>query len=887
MSLRVFLVRFFSRRHRRSDADLDDEFSAHIEMAAAEFRARGMSEEAAGREARMRFGGVTQQREAYRQQSRPPWIDSIGADLRYAARQLRRNPGFATIAILTLGLGIGATTAIYSLVQAVLLRSLPYGHADRLVYLYTPIATFHLPVEMFTLSNADFFDIRRLNHSFASMTLFGQETDNLATSDSVQRVESATVDANFFSTLEVAATLGRVITAEDNQLGHQHVAVISHALWKSLFAERPDVLGYSISLNGNSYRIVGVMPPDFTYPSPNELPYGNGSDKTDVWMPLALTPQQAAERDNDSLNTIARLKPGVSRGAALSEMSAIMRRLDTLHSAEMRGWGAAIRGFRDSIVGPVRSLLWLLFGAVCCVLLVACGNAANLLMARAAARSHEFGVRATLGAGRLRMTRQMLTESLLLAAIAGIAGIFLAWLFLRLLLRLDPGNIPRLQQASLNPWVLLFSAAITLVACIFFGTVPAIATSRVSPNALLRTGIGRGVVSTSNRGRNLLIVGEVGLVVLLLAGAGLLLRSYQRVLAESSGFIPSTVTFQVQLDSRYARPEDRLSYFRRLLDRIAAIPGVRATGADYFLPLSNTGSLSTLWVEGSPSNVKGQLAAGDNVTPQFLTAMGTPLIRGRFFTEADGPSSNIIIVNQSFAHHYFPGRDALGGHVRGGDESKAPWQTIVGIVGDVRSASMETAPEPEIYRPLWHDNPAARSDAFIAVRSFLPPDTLIPSLRAAVRSVDATIAPSEIQTMQQAVATSTSRRRFQTTLLTIFAVTSLVLALIGLYGLLAYSVRQRVAEIGVRIALGASRPRVISMVVRQGLRLVVIGLALGLAASFVSVRFLAGVLYGVSPYDPWTFVAAPALVLLAALIACSAPAWRAAHIEPVEALRSE
>jgi predicted permease len=281
------------------------------------------------------------------------------------------------------------------------------------------------------------------------------------------------------------------------------------------------------------------------------------------------------------------------------------------------------------------------------------------------------------------------------------------------------------------------------------------------------------------------------------------------------------------------------------------------------------------------------LAADDHVTPEFLSAMGTPLIRGRFFTEADGPSSNLIIVNQSFARHYFPGRDALGGHVRGSDDDKSRWKTIVGIVGDVRGSSLEKAPEPQIYRPFWHDAPAARQDAFIAVRSFLPPDMLILPLRAATRSVDATIAPSDIRTMQQAVASSTSRRRFQTTLLTIFAVTSLVLALVGLYGLLAYSVRQRVPEIGVRIALGASRARVIGMVMRQGLRLVLLGLAFGLAAALGLVRFLASALYGVRPYDPWTFVIAPLLVMLAALIACSAPAWRAAHIEPVEALRSE
>jgi putative ABC transport system permease protein len=366
-------------------------------------------------------------------------------------------------------------------------------------------------------------------------------------------------------------------------------------------------------------------------------------------------------------------------------------------------------------------------------------------------------------------------------------------------------------------------------------------------------------------------------------------------MAVPAGFAPSTVTFHVQLDARYAGTKDQLSYYKRLVDRIDAIPGVRAVGVDHILPFGNAGSMSSFWVEGSPSNRKEQFAIDDNVSPQFFQAMGIPLIEGRFFSEADGSSSNLIIVNQSFARHYFPGKSALGGRVRGGEHDTFPWKTIIGVVGDVRGNSIagdthesviEKAPEPEIYWPFWHST-GQQQAAFIATRSALPPQTLIPTLRAAARSIDPAIALAGLRTMQQAVDAATSRRRFQTTLLTIFAVTALVLALIGLYGLLAYSVRQRVAEIGVRIALGASRARVISMIVRQGLRLVLIGLVIGLAASFVLVRFLAGALYGVSPYDPWTFVAAPALVLLAALIACSAPAWRAAHIEPVEALRSE
>jgi putative ABC transport system permease protein len=845
-----------------------------------------MSAEAAEREARLRFGGLTQQQEAYRVQSRPPLIDSVVADLRYAARQLRRNPGFATVAIVTLALGIGATTAIYSLVQAVLLRSLPYGHAEQLVYLYTPIAHIDQPVEVFTPSDADAFDIQRLNHSFSSMTLFGQETDNLSTSQSVQRVGSATVDGNFFATLEAAPALGRVINAVDNRPGHQHVAVISHSLWHSLFADRPDVLDRFITLNGSAYHIVGVMPREFQYPTNNDLPYGNsGVGTTNVWIPLALTPQQAADRDNDSLNTIARLKPGVSREVALSEMSAIMRRLDTLHSAELRGWGAAIKSLPETTIGNARPLLWLLLGAVCAVLLVACGNAANLLLARAAARSHEFGVRATLGAGRLRVVRQLLTESLLLSGIAGVAGIILAWFFLRLLLHLDPGDIPRLQEASLDLWVLLFTAALVLVTCLLFGTLPAISTSRIHLIHSLKSGGTRGTVSGQNRGRSLLIAGQVGLVVLLLAGAGLLIRSYTRLMSVKTGFAASTLTFSVALDARYDTTQQRLSFFRGLLEKLAGIPGVRASGAVNFLPLSNSGDMTFLWVDGYRDNNKDQLVEDDRVTQQYFSAMDTPLFAGRFFTDADragGPL--VVIVNQSFARQYFPGKSALGHRLRTGGHPNSPWETIVGVVGDVRGTRLEDTPAPQLYSPFWQGDAAG---AFVATRSSLPPEMLVASIRAALRAVDPTIALAGLRTMQQAVDASTSRRRFQTILLTIFAITSLVLALIGLYGLLAYSVRQRVAEIGVRIALGSSRARVIGMVVRQGLRLVLIGLALGLAAAFLLVRFLAGALYDVSPYDPWTFAAAPALVLLAALIACSAPAWRAAHIDPIEALRSE
>jgi predicted permease len=405
----------------------------------------------------------------------------------------------------------------------------------------------------------------------------------------------------------------------------------------------------------------------------------------------------------------------------------------------------------------------------------------------------------------------------------------------------------------------------------------------------LKTTGTRGIVAARDRGRDLLIAGEIALVTILLAGAGLLVRSYIKVTSVQTGFSSSTMTCDIALDSRYAARGQGRAFFHRLLDRIALLPGVEATGAVTVLPFSNSHSVTTLWVDGYRDNSKEALIDGSAVTPRYFSAMATPLIAGRFFTDADcsksaqrDRSAEVVIVNQSFVRKYFPGQNAVGKRLRDSADPKAPWKTIVGVVADVRNESLDQAPVPQFYSPLTDAQSAS-----IAVRSSLPPEALIAAMRAAVRSIDPSIALADIHTMQQAVAASTARRRFQTTLLTTFGVVALLLALVGLYGVLDYSVRQRVPEIGIRMALGATRARVIGMVVRQGLRLVFLGLATGIAAALALVRFVSSALYGVRPYDPWTFIAAPALVVLAALIACSVPAWRAAHIEPIEALRSE
>jgi predicted permease len=705
MDLRVIFARLFSRSHRRSANDIEDELATHLDMAAADLRAQGMSEEEATREARIRFGGITQNSEAYRRQARPPFADSIASDLRCAARQLRLNPGFAIVAVLTLAIGIGATTAIYSLVQAVLLRSLPYGHAERLVYLYTPNPHIPVPPEVLAPSNADFRDIRQTNHSFSDMTQFSQATFNLSTATAAARIDAAKVDGRFFPTMELVPQFGRAITADDAEPGHDHVAVISQSLWHSYFHNAGDVLTRIIQLDGNTYRIIGVMPPEVQFPTISDLPYGSGSAQTDLWIPLVITAKDAADRDNPNYYAVARLKPGVSIGQAQADMALIMQRLDRLHTVDVvgngstHGWGALIESVRDTAVGPVRSLLWLLLGAVCCVLLIACGNTANLLLARAAARSHELSVRAALGAGRLRVIRQLLTESLLLSSIAGAAGIALAWIFLHLLLRLDPGNIPRLQQASLNGWVLLFVIGLVLVTCLLFGALPAISASRIDLTASLKSMGTRGIVAPRDRGRNLLVTGEIVIVTVLLASAGLLLRSYIKVSAVHPGFSSSTITFGVTLDSRYAGRGQGCAFFQRFLERIEHIPGVRSAGAVTVLPFSNAHSMTTLWVEGYRDNSKEALIDGAGVTPHYFSTMQTPLISGRFFTSADRDGGHVV-VNQSFVRKYFPDQSPLGKRLRGGADPKLPWQTIIGVVADVRNERLDQAPVPQICHSL-------------------------------------------------------------------------------------------------------------------------------------------------------------------------------------------
>jgi len=869
--------------NKRAEADLAREVAAHLTLLADDFESRGMSREEAQLAARRAYGGVEQAKQAHRDERSLLWVEQTMQDLRFGLRSLRKSPGFTVTAVLTLALGIGSCTAIFSLVNAVLLRSLPYGDPSRLVYLYTPSPQIPIPPEVIGPSYADFFDIKKQSHSFASMTTFEQAEFTLAAQGSVNRIGAARVDESFFTTLQSMPELGRVLDASDNQPGHDKVAVISHSLWQSIFAGSSDVLARSLVLDESSYRIVGVMQPEFEYPFNSDLPYGNTRIKsTRIWVPLALTPQQRALRISDD-NVIARLAPGVSVSQAQAEMSTIMARLDKLHSDDKNVWGALVKGFMDSALGPVRPLMKLLLAAVLLVLLIACGNAANLLLARASDRSRELGVRAALGAGRSRIVRQLLTESLLLGTAAGIIGVVFAYLFLRTLPFLDPGNIPRLRDATLDLRVLIFTAAVALLTSVLTGVLPALTVVRVNLTDLLKSGGSRPTASSHNRTQSALIVAESALVVILLAGAGLLVRSCINVLSVQTGFSQSTVALSISLDSRYSQPQQRVEFFNNLIDKTAALPGVQAVGAVNSLPLSNSESFSNFWVDGYGNNPE-QLVQLRRVTSGYFSAMSIPLVAGRFFTTAESSSAtNAVIINQRFADVYFAGRDALGGRISQ-DEHHTQWKTVVGVVADVRHTSLEETPAPQMYLPGFQD---MFGNGYVAVRSVLPPGVVASSIRTTLHGIDPNLAVTDIRSMGDLVSEASARRRFQTSLLTVFAGIALLLALVGLYGLMAYSVSRRTREIGVRMALGAQRADVVLLVLKKALALLMLGLGCGLTGSWFATRVLRGFLFGIGQHDPVTILTVCGLLVVCGLAAALIPARRAATVDPMEALRTD
>jgi predicted permease len=804
----------------------------------------------------------------------------LDADLKHSARALHKTPGFDIAALLAIVLGVCATTTVFSLVNAVLIRSLPYGNPERLVYMWTPAPGFAgMPRERQPFYS-DIAAWQTMTRSFTNITAMRRYIAVL-NDGSAERIGAARVLGNFFQTLEASPQLGRWIDAGDDRTEAHRVALISDALWRGRFGSDPNVIGRTIHLDRQPYQVVGVMPREFSYPHGNDFPgqYEFASlPRTDVWVPAALTPKQQSDPEFDEMDAvIGRLRPGVTLAQAQAELSALEKRLDAVHPDGWANLQALLVPFLETAIGPVRPLLRLLVGAVCMILLMACGNLASLLMARAANRVHELGVRTALGAVPARLVRLMLTESLILSFAGGILAISLSYAVLKAVVRLNPGHIPRFEEARLDARVLLFALFASVVTGLFSGILPAASAARVSVCQMLRQG-GRGLAVPSLRIRNALVVLQIAVAVVLLAGAGLLIRSYLMVQNQDNGFAQSTLTMSILLDE-HIPDSDR--FRREAMEQIQVIPGVQAAGSIDDLPLSTYEDKGFLEVEGYASPLM-QLVAVRETAGEYFRAMWIPLIEGRYLTDDDisanpNARAQTVVVSESFAKRYFQGRTAIGHRLR---INGASWSRIVGVVGDVRHASLEEVPQPTVY---YQDGLADS----VAIRTTATPGAMIPAVRRVLRTLSAALTVTEIRTMNQYVDQAIARRRFQTVALTSFAGVAVLLALVGFYGLLSYAVTQRTAEVGVRMALGASRRAVIVMVVRYGLALTFAGLGIGLCLAFLLTRLLSSFLYGVRPVDPVTFIVVLAFAIIVAVIACIAPAWRAACIDPVSAMRSQ
>ena len=865
----------------RAESEMDAELRAHIEARTGDLIARGVPAEEAGRRAEREFGPLAAAKEACRDSRGANLLPSLAQDVRFGLRILRKSPGFTALAVVTLALGIGATTAVFSLVNSVLLRALPYQYPDRLVYLFEPVPNIQgVPLEAWGPMNADFYDWQSQNTSFAHLAMFTTDSDNLSVNGDAVRVSSSRVTGEFFRTLGIPPQLGRAIGPDDDRAGFGQVAVISHALWQAKFGSDSHVLGKELLLNAEPYRIIGVMPAGFAFPHGQESFETVGS-ATDVWVPYALTPEQRIQHDNGNGNAIGLLKPGVPLARAQAEIAAITARFDKLHPDFFQRATSVIRPFQAEITGGSRTALLIFLTAVFLVLLIACSNIASLVLARMHARGHEFSLRTALGASRGRLIRQLSIESLCLAGAGGTLGLLTAAITIRLLVHFHPANIPRLEETTIDVRVAVFAVGASLAAVLLFGIFPAWSVSRRDVNDVLRSSSTRSVKGSLGGLHRALMIGQVALTFVLLAASGLLIRSFLNVQGVDKGYsLSSTLSTSIRLDARYNRPERQTAFIQDLLARTNALPGVDAAAIGTHLPLAGGQSLSVIEVEGFPIDQK--LTFEDRaVTPGYFRAYGIPLLEGRGFTEEDVAGRQpVIVISRSFARRYWPGQSALGKRVH-----TTGHRIVVGVVADVRQMTLETTPPMQFYLPLmqtqgnWMVN--------LVVRSTLPPQRLASELRALVRNLDPVVAVADLRTGEELVSSATAERRFQTYLLTAFGGIALFLSLVGLYALMTYSVEQRTAEIGIRMALGAQSSSVMRLVLGQGSQLALAGIALGIAGAWFATHSIASLLFDVQPTDLPTFSAAAFLFFAVALAACYFPARRATRVDPMFSLRAQ
>jgi putative ABC transport system permease protein len=803
-------------------------------------------------------------------------------DLRYALRMLTKNPAFTSIAIVAIALGIGANTVIFSAVNAVLLRPLPFKNPEQLVMVWENAT--HLGFPKNTPSPPNFLDWQKQNTVFTGMAAMSERSFNLTGVGEPERLDGRRVSANLFDLLAVPALLGRTFVLKDDRPG-SHVVLVSYSLWQRRFGSDPSIIGRVVTLNGESYTVIGVMPRSVHLPG-----YGNWNDK--VWVPIAFTNEETTERGNHFLAVIARIKPGIARKQAQAEMETIAARLAKEYPRYNTRTGATVTPLHEEVVGDIKSALLILLGAVGFVLLIACANVANLLLARAAVREKEIALRLALGASRSRLTRQFLTESVLLALLGGGFGLLLALAGIRVLKTFVPVTISQTQPISIDGKVLVFTALLALLTGIVFGLAPAIHASHSNLNDSLKEG-GRdsAVGKRGNRLRDLLVVGEVAVSFILLIGAGLLINSFLHLRNLDPGFrADHLLTMKVDLsEPRYPDGERRSVFFDEVLRRIRALPGVQSVAVAGNLPFTYNGDSMGIAVEGIPDPPPGQWpdVIYRAIGPGYFSTMGIPMIRGRDFTDQDkADSKNVVVISEKTARHYWPGEDPIGKRLKpGATTSDLPWREVIGVVKDVRQNDFIAQPKMQMYF-AYRQLKDLGANALI-VRTSVEPMSLATSIRDAIWAVDKDQPVANVDTMDHIVSEAIARQRFSMLLLGIFAALALVLAAVGIYGVMSYSVAQRTHEIGIRMALGARRADVLKMTVNQGLKLVSIGMMLGLAAASLLTRVLASLLFGISATDPVTFLGISLVLLVVAILASYLPALRATKVDPIIALRAQ
>jgi predicted permease len=882
-AVRVNIFQLIRNRFRalaqkeRLDVEMEEEMRAHVELGTRQNIEAGMSAEEARHAARRRFGWAESIKETCRDERGVGWIEVLGQDIRYGARMLRKNPGFTSVAVLMLALGIGACTAIFSVVNSVLLRPMPFPESDRLVVLRED----KLPdLADFAVAPGNYFSWREQTTSFENLAAELTGNFNLTGTGNPMRLNVRFITANYLATLRIHPLLGRDFRAEEETSGHEKVVLLSYGFWQRQFGGVSDILDRTMQLDGDTYTIIGVLPQDF-----------RPENKSDIYTPAVFGVQGRQNHGAHFLDITGRLKTGVTLDTARREMRVIAERMSEAFPNTNKGWGANVTSLLDYAVGPSRPLFFSLLGAVGFLLLIACANVANLLLARATARAKEISVRVALGAKRARIIRQLLTESVLLSGLSALLALVVAQCGVHILVAYAPADLPRLAEIEVNARAFALTCGLAFITGITFGLVPALQAARVNPGEILKSA-GRGS-SDGGQSRNLrsaLVVVEVAVAFVLLAGAGLLIRSFVRLQNVRPGFQPdNTVAVTVSLPgNKYGTAAQQAEFASHAITQLSVIPGVQKVGASVVLPFSGDDFNLRFNIDGrprvDPSVRQGTLYYA--ISPDYFLAMGVPLLRGRFFDSRDiAGRPRVAIINESMAKKFFPNEDPVGKRINlsNGPES---FREIVGIVGNVKHYRLNDEGELTLqtYEPF-----AQQPYGFMTfvVRTQGPQAGLVTGVRAAITTVDKDLPIVSVRPLTELVVVSLSRQRFLMFLFAVFSGAALLLSAMGIYGVISYSVTQRTGEIGIRMALGAQRAQVLGLIFRHGGQLIAVGLVAGLAGALALTRFIASMLFGISAYDPLTFALLAILLGGVAALACFLPARRATLVNPMVALRNE